>query len=562
VLRRCIIVSLVALTLIAAHAASAQSVRGTVHETGTGLPISGAVVWLGDSAGVLLARSIADVDGRFSVVRLAASARLHVLHIGFRPVEVVIDQNAPDPVLSVEMSSVPLALAAVEASSRRVCPGDKGTSDALDLWEQARSALLAGVVARETAPPKVRVMSFTRSYEPIAHTLVSQTIHARDVVGDRSYIPGRSAWAFAEQGYMREEVGGARTYYAPDDNVMLDPTFAGTHCMRVVEGDGPRKNEIGLGFEPVRGERRDTLVDLAGVLWIDRGTSVLRSVEFHYVGLEPAGRASGGEIFFSTMPNGAPMIDHWILRFAVIVDDIPLHPSLVHRRKRDRSQRIDVSVTEFREAGGAVAVAEWPDGSDWRSPYLSSVRGQIVQLNGTPAAGVRVWLQSTPDTTTTSAEGYFTIQNVLPGRYALRGADSVLARVGITRVWGEARVGPGAPTGRPLWFYYSTGEVLKLACRGQSMPTGTGIVLGRVVNGGGEPVPDARVTAHWSAQQVDSSGGIKPARTMEADEDGRFAFCGAPLEGRGRLVTSGDGGVAETEIKWDGKFATVIVVVH
>ncbi|MEO6877830.1 MAG: carboxypeptidase-like regulatory domain-containing protein, partial [Gemmatimonadaceae bacterium] len=514
--------------LIAANTAAAQSVRGTARETGTGLPISGAVVWLGDSAGALLARSIADVDGRFSVVRLAASARLHVLHIGFRPVDLAIDPGAPDPVINVQMSPVPLALAAIEASSRRVCPGDKGTSDALDLWEQARSALLAGVVARETAPPKMRIMSFTRSYDPIAHTLLSQSVRARDMIGDHSYVAGRSAWAFAEEGYMREEVGGARTYYAPDDNVMLDPAFAGTHCMRVVQGDGAKKNDIGLSFEPVRDQRRDTLVDLAGVLWIDRGTNVLRSVEFHYVGLEPAGRASGGEIFFSTMPNGAPMIDHWMLRFAVIVDDIPLHPGLLRRRKLDRSQRTDVSVTEFRESGGAVAVAEWPDGTDWRSPYLSAVRGQLLHLNGSPAAGVRVWLQNTPDTTTTSVDGYFTIQNVLPGRYSLRGADSVLARVGITRVWGEARVGPDAPKGRPLWFYYSRGEVLKLACRGQSVPPGTGIVLGRVVNSTGDAVPDAQVTAHWNVPQGDSSSAPTSARTTEADADGRFAFCGAP----------------------------------
>ncbi len=554
------VVSLLTTMLIVANTSAAQSVRGTVRETGTGLPISGAVVWLGDSAGALLARSIADVDGRFSVVRLAASARLHVLHIGFRPVVVAIDPTAPDPVLDVQMSPVPLALDAIEASSRRVCPGDKGTSDALDLWEQARSALLAGVVARETAPPKVRVMSFTRTYEPIAHTLLTQSVRTRDVVGGRSYVAGRSAWAFAEEGYMREEIGGARTYYAPDDNVMLDPAFAGTHCMRVVQGEGLKKNDIGLSFEPVRDQRRDTLVDLAGVLWIDRGTNVLRSVEFRYVGLEPAGRASGGEIFFSTIPNGAPMIDHWILRFAVLVNDIPLHPSQLRRRNLARSQRTDVSVTEYREYGGAVAVAEWPDGTDWSSPYVSSVRGQLVQLNGSPAAGVRVWLQNTPDTTTTSVGGYFTIQNVLPGRYPLRGADSVLARVGVTRVWGEVRAGPDAPKGRPLWFYYSSGEVLKLACRGQPMPPGTGIVLGRVVNSAGEAVPDAHVTANWSVQQ-DSISAPQPPRTTEADDDGRFAFCGAPVGGRIRLVTSGGAGAAETEIEWDGKFATVIVVV-
>jgi len=557
--------SVLACILLATHSVAGQgvrgTVRGTVRETGSGLTIGGAVVWLSDSAGTLLARTIADADGHYVVMRLAASARLHVLHIGFRPVELPIADGAPDMVVDVQMSPLPLALSAVEATSRRVCPGDKGTSEALGVWEQARAALLASVVAREAAPPKLRIVSYVRSYEPIAHTLVSQVVHGRTVVGDRSYVAGRSAWAFAENGYLEEQRNGARTFFAPDDKVLLDATFAGTHCMHVVDGKGARTNEVGIAFDPVLSHGRDTLVEVSGVLWLDRATATLHSLEFHYVGLEPAARSSGGEIFFSLMPNGAPMIDHWSLHFPELVQDIPLHPSPLRKRKPPRPDRLDVSVHSFREVGGAVATAEWPDGTTWRSPYLAPVRGQLRLLNGAPAVGARVWLRDAPDTVQTNTEGYFTIPNVVPGTYALQAADSLLAGVGYSRVWGEVIAGPKAPPGWPLFFYFSRAEVLKVACRGRDAGDGDGILLGRVVDGNGDAVSSAEVKAMPAWRPASAKSSDRSALSADVDDEGRFAFCGLPPAATVRLVTTSDAGHATTDVGVGGSIATVTVVV-
>ncbi len=65
--------------------AGAQHVRGVVRDSLGRQPIGGAVVWLTDSAGHFLARSIADDAGHYAVMRLSGSAQLHVVRIGFHP---------------------------------------------------------------------------------------------------------------------------------------------------------------------------------------------------------------------------------------------------------------------------------------------------------------------------------------------------------------------------------------------------------------------------------------------------------------------------------------------
>jgi hypothetical protein len=559
--------------LVAAHAVAAQAVRGTVrgtiHEVGSGLTIGGTVVWLSDSAGTLLARTIADADGRYVLVRLSGSARLHVLHIGFRPVDLAIARGTPDTVVDVQMSPLPIALSAVEATSRRVCPGERGTSEALDLWEQARAALLASVVAREASPPSIRLMSYVRVREPVAHTLISQVVHGRTVVGDRSYVAGRSAYAFENDGYVEEARNGARTFYAPDDNVLLDATFAGTHCMHTVDGTGAHQNEVGIGFDPVLGHGRDTLVEVSGVVWLDRATTTLRSLEFHYVGLEPAAKDAGGELFFSLMPNGAPMIDHWSLHFPELVEDIPLHPSPLRRRKPPRPDRLNMTVHSLREVGGAVASAAWADGTTWQSPYLTPVRGQLRQLDGEPVTGARVWLRDAPDTVMSNSDGYFTIPSVFPGTYAVQAADSVLAGVGYSRVWGEIAAGPAttvataAPRGAapPLFFYYSRAEAIKVACFGRDAGKGEGLILGRVADGNGDPVSNAAINAIPGSQQASAKSPRNASLQADADAEGRFAICGVPPAATVRLVTTSDSGPTKTDVDWDGKLATVKVVV-
>ena len=527
-----------ALTTAALRPAPGQRVLGTVRDSASGQPVPGAVVWLTDTAGAFLARSVSGADGRYSVLRLAGSARMRVLRIGFRPALIALGAGASDTTVDVRLAAIALVLDAVSSSRQRVCPGDKGTGDALELWEQARAALLASVVARDANPPELRLRSFTRSFEPRHHNPVDQVVRGRDVVGDRSYVAARPAWALAEDGYMREGPHGDRTFYAPDEDVLIDATFADTHCLHVVIGEGRHAEEVGIGFEPVKSGGRDTLVDVSGVLWIDGARHELRSLDFQYTGLERDARGSGGEVTFELMPNGTPMITRWTIRAAVLAVEAPPNRVFARPRARDRRDRTDVQLVEWREEGGVVASARWPNGQVWRAA-LRRISGTLVGQLGRPVVGARVWLSNAPDTAVSDSSGIYALDDVLPGVYLVLAADSALADVGIV----QGRRAVDVRTGDHLEasiLVVPRQQIVGSRCRGQPMPARTGAMLGRVVDASGTPLSDIRIEAAWSEPASPDAAGPRPDRVTMSDDEGRFAICGAPLGGGVRLrATSG-----------------------
>ena len=558
VVGRGIVVSLLMVTFAVAAPAAAQRVRGTARDSVTGQPVSGVVAWVNDSAGKFLARSIGDDAGTFAVVRLPGSARLRLMRIGYRPREIALHEGLGDTTVNASLASLPPLLETVEATSRRVCPGEKGTGRALELWEQARTALLAGVVAREASAPTVRLLSFNRSLEPVNQHVIRQQLTRRVVVVDKSYVAARPAWAFAADGYMQEH-SGDRTFYAPDDEVLLDPSFAGVHCLRVVAGMAEHAGEAGISFEPVRTGGRDTLVDVAGVLWMGGSPPQLRSLEFHYTGLEPAAKGSGGELIFRVMPNGAPMIERWRIRSALLRADETLHPSAVYRRPPDRPERHDVTLTGYSEVGGAVASATWPDGKKWKAP-LPRISGRVTLANGQPADAARVWLEDTSDSTTTAADGSFSFPPVMPGRYFVLAADTTLAKIGIIRGWGGAIVGPGDSASVDV-YYSGMSELIKGECKDQSIPDGTGVMFGRLKDEDGSPLSDGRVAATWS-NDAPGNGRSKPDRVQNADEEGRFAICGAPLDRPVRLRAKRDDVQVDANVKMSGNVTALVLVLR
>src|SRR5205823_7641029 len=108
-------------------------------------------------------------------------ATLHVRRIGYRPRDLAL--HAADTVLDFRLQPIVWSLGTVTTSRQRVCPDDKGGSDALDLWEQARAALLASVVAREARPPRLHLSSFERELEPVRKHVTDHATSAKEVVG-------------------------------------------------------------------------------------------------------------------------------------------------------------------------------------------------------------------------------------------------------------------------------------------------------------------------------------------------------------------------------------------
>jgi hypothetical protein len=547
-------------TLAATHPTLAQSVRGTLRDSATREPIPGAVVTITDSVGAFLARSISDEVGRFSVARLPPSRRMHAIRIGYRPFDGAIPADPADSAF-VSMVAIPSLLAPVSALSRRVCPGDKTDAGALDLWEQARAALLAGVVVRESRAPRARLRSFWRQFDPVRRRLVDDSVWIKEINADRSYVAARPAWAFADEGYMRESLGGDREYFAPDDAVLLDPTFVATHCLHSVPADAAHPAQVGIAFEPVEAGRPDTLVEVAGVLWMDQAKPALRSLEFRYTNLESYAKESGGLIHFSALPNGAPVIDRWSIHTSLLAIDRDDESSRIRRRPPPRPIRTNVRLLGYQEVGGEVAYIGWNDGSTWAAdpPHVSGV---VTDTLGRRVVGARVWMLGSRDTTTSGADGTFRLNYTFSGTYYLIASDSVLAPMGISRTV-PAEVRLTAPANRDVWLtLYPRSMVLPLTCPARSYKPGTGVLVARVVDSTGAPVASARIEIEASQAIVAGDTLIHPRRgSGESGDDGRFVICGAALDQKLAVRATKNGKAASGSITaWKDDVLTMTLV--
>ena len=418
------------LTALAAAPALAQRVRGTLTDSATREPITGAVVTVSDSTGRFLARGIAGADGRFDVPRFPASKQIHVVRIGYRPIDATVP--AADEVLDLRMRAIASQLATVTTSGRRVCPGDDANSQAFQLWGQARSGFLAAVVARDGRPPNLRLRYFRVERDPMLRRVVDDTIWAKTIVGDQPFIAARSATAFASEGYMHERAGGDRDYYAPDEAVLLDEAFAASHCLRVIAADPAHVGEVGIGFEPVTPER-DSLVEIRGTVWLDGRTLDLRTLDFDYTNLEPVRDGSGGSIIFQSMPSGVPMIVRWTIHSPIIATDESVMSTGIRRSLPPRPERRRFRVLGYQVLGAEAREVAWPDGSSWR-PRLASVTGLIVDLHGRVVPGARVWMNGMGDTVVTDTAGVFRLPRpMIGGWFSVVAADSTLAAGGINQ---------------------------------------------------------------------------------------------------------------------------------
>src|SRR5262249_52112243 len=214
----------------------------------------------------------------------------------------------------------------------------------------------------------LRLRYFRVERDPTVRHVVDDSVWFKTLVGDQPFVAAQSATAFATEGYMRERVGGARDYYAPDEAVLLDQAFAGSHCLRVSPADQAHAGEIGIGFEPVTPER-DSLVEIRGKVWLNTKTLDLRTVDFEYTNLEPVKGGSGGSIAFQSMPNGVPMIVRWTIHSPIIATDESEMSTGIRRSIPLRRERHRYRVLGYQLIGAEAREVAWPDGSVW-SPRL------------------------------------------------------------------------------------------------------------------------------------------------------------------------------------------------
>ncbi|MGH7618283.1 MAG: carboxypeptidase-like regulatory domain-containing protein [Gemmatimonadaceae bacterium] len=505
-----------ALGLCLARASSAQApqvLRGVVRDSATRQAIPGVVLILTDAGGRALGRNITGGDGRYAIALVPEIRRMRLLRIGFRPRDVPVPADASVE-LDVSMLSIPTLLSAVNVVDAPTCPHRDDRASAFALWEQAKAALTATVVARETNPPEVIRLHYERRLDD-GDQIVAQSVRVDSASTGRPWVAPQSAAAFVETGFSSDSAR-SRWFGGPDADVMIDDAFARGYCFHIAAPDTSQPRAIGLGFE--RSERKRGHVDIEGTVWIDSVSRSLISVVFHYVGLDRREERvrPGGRIDFRVMQNGATMIDRWYLRFPATNPNAAL------------------GSLEARESGGEVAHARWRDGREWQAS-LGTLRGHIP---GKSPGGTVVRLLDTDYATTADSSGNFTIRNLLPGPYSIGAINGRLADLGLVMKPLDAftamrdsvvLVSPAVPSAAS----YVAGKC------GADSPK-YALLAARVLTPEGFAGRDAHIVVRgWF------DGTLERVVEGDADENGLFFACRTPRDIPVQIIAELDGAVLE-----------------
>ncbi len=305
----------VILSALAASDLTAQAVRGRLLDASSAEPVAGALIVLLDASGAEVASTVTSARGTYHLRAPGAGVfELRAERIGFQnslsgEITLLADETVTRE-LTASSSAIVLPVLAVESESEcRVRP-EEGEATYV-LWEEARKAL--EVTEKTAAAYRFDAVTYQRHVNLWGEALEQ---------GDMQFVSyaGRHPWRSVpieeldEHGYAREAEEGTY-FYGPDAEVLLSDQFLDSHCFRYRMGGDDVI--VGLAFEPVR-EQADR-VDVDGVLWLDRETSQLRTLEFSYTGIEPpshlgTGPGPYGQIVFDQLPAGGWIVREWWIR--------------------------------------------------------------------------------------------------------------------------------------------------------------------------------------------------------------------------------------------------------
>jgi hypothetical protein len=423
-------------------------------------------------------------------------------------------------------------IAPVMVRSNSSCPRRNDQREALAYWSAATDALLAVIVAAADSQHSglLTQLLYTRQLSRTDNSVLWQSTR-RVVTGNVLPIRAdRDPEDFVNKGYVITRANGA-TYYAPDPEVLLDSSFAATHCLSMRNPPRGDTTRIGVAFVPPSDRRG--VSDIEGVLWLTRNPLSLHSFEFTYreVPREVLEVKAGGRLQFQTLSDGASIISSWEVR----------SPRLRYMRGATADQ---LAVAEVHESGGMIVDGVLSDGTPWSIP-LGKVSGVVSNLvTPQPVRGAIVTLDSTDQRVTTDASGKFFFEQLLPGPYTLRVRDSlaihpmrvdslgeivpdttavmqVVTRTATRTV--DVKVGVEASAEMVLPW-----RAPVLGCGKQTLPERRFVVVGVVLNASNRVVPNVPVKISW----IDLARGVQleTAIHVKADEGGSFIVCGIPSE--------------------------------
>lgn len=514
--------------------ADAQVLAGTVLDAATGAPVRGAVTMLLSARRDTIARRLTTTTGAFQLPA-ASEGRLRVVRIGYLPYEVDVTRIGTATV-RVVLNPIGRRLPAVAVRAGPLCPKRADQAEALALWSAATDGLLAMLVATTAAEQhdSVTQVLYDRLLDRDGRRVVRQKVE-RVLTGNVTPIRAdRNPEDFVTDGYVVRSTSST-TLYGPDPGTLLDSTFAATHCLSIRNDTRNHAGETGVAFAPSR--NRDTIPDIAGVLWMGRAPLSLNSLEFRYRGVDQAimDFEAGGRLDFETLENGVPIIHSWNLR----TPELTYLPS---GRRADRRLTIVgdlASVIAMHEGGGLIASGRLADGTSWSAP-LAALTGRVLNsTSGEPVPGATVTLDSTDYRAMTDGSGRFAVPGVLPGPYVARVRDSVAVltlmpdtaaslssdptvQQVVTRE-ATARVEAGLSRTEPIDIRLPWREPIP-GCGGGDASQPRFTVIGFVLTPDSIPLSFSRIQLAWA----DSARSGTSATTVAAETDavGFFRVCG------------------------------------
>jgi len=512
-------------------AAQPQAVRGIVADTDSAA-VSGVIVLLIDASGSVVGRALTNDAGEFRVAAEGAgNFWLRTLRIGFRPVisDPIHLESGQEVSRRIVVSGVPFSLDTVRVVGRNYCRLNSDSASATyAIWEQVRAALTAAQVTSRSRAFAVTLVAYDRVTDGGGKRVRREAATLKSGFTTRPWysVPADSLRRF---GYVLFEPTGARTYYAPDLDVLISDIFLDDHCFGLSSSRDPAR--LGVAFRPT--DQRSEIPEIRGTVWLDRKTAELRSLEFEYVNFargSEEGRA-GGEIEFARLKNNAWAISRWNIRMPAVtqrfteVSGVPGMPAKPQYR-----------VAEIKITGGELVLVS--RGTDTLFAGTPLTLAGIVEDSTTGAivSGAQVQLAGAPIVATADERGRFELTPVLPGEHSLivrtRALDSIAA----------SHVRPVTFTGASEVHRVRLPSAASVAARmcpsNDDRSRRFGMIVGRLRARDASATPsNVPVAAHWtdlSAQNQPGSTTVivsKLDRRADATTDsaGVFRLCGVPL---------------------------------
>ncbi|WP_420633122.1 carboxypeptidase-like regulatory domain-containing protein [Candidatus Palauibacter sp.] len=285
-LSRALLIASLGLALLAPPLASQEAgsrLSGLLLTEGSGVAIEGAHVTLVDPGDVVLAESLSDEQGAFSLpMPPPGTYRVRVTRIGYQTwasdtVHVAATSQSRVLRLNVPVQAIPLPeLSVVESNDCPTTPEERRL--AFELYESVLPILATVSSTADLGALRMRMIRPTVVWRRGGRRYARDTT---TVVVLRS-LNNESPEYLERYGYADVIQDSMTTFYAPDGDAMASPGFLATHCLRPVVSDDETK--VGLGFEPKPGRE---VVDVKGVLWIDAVDGGPRALEFQYTSLRP-----------------------------------------------------------------------------------------------------------------------------------------------------------------------------------------------------------------------------------------------------------------------------------